>query len=597
MKKGKLLILLVAILSLTVFMASCDDPTDPAQTNEQTSATGVGAETPVAHEIRDYFDLDNGVETVNYSKVQQYDGVIVDQDTEHNLIALQTKDLDNLNNVVETVTVYNVLTGESLFEHTVKNLLGADEIDKCNLDVTIDYPIIRVSEQSYSEDGAETYDVSYYFAKKDSKVIRTTTDNSYERTDFYNGLVAFEMGEKVVWVDRNMEVVRTVDTIAANGYALSLDALNSEFQGYLYSWDESIIHVFNKAGICSAMYEIKHEGFLNVHVLNNGTVLIQDVEYVDGTESYDFKLYDSYCKLESYLMDPVDGKLTSVDLDFYVENLRTRYAEKYADDESTMMIYGNSKNDVFPFELAINRDNQAYIYKFTAGSFARDEQYVVLNNEMQIEYTVKNATPGIIFRDGYVLNENLYVAYVEEDDNTNTYIFDLDGNAISPFSYEGVYSFQWVTDKYIVTENGIYDHRMNSVYDLANGEFSGTLMYVNTTIDKIYFEKMNYETGFVDIYCFDDATQKPVLEFEGKEKMLNPTSMFLKGVYITLSEWSYEMVGDQKTNIEYKYTIYNMEGTPLLVTYSEPDFPEVNNGDILIVTAEFEGDPVVYVLQ
>ena len=583
MKKSKLLILLVAMLCLTVFMVSCDKDDELPPAEETTTATGVEAETPIAHEIRDYFVLDNGVETKNFSKVEQYDGELVDYNDEYNLIAVKTKDLDNFNNVVETVTVYDVLTGEKLFEHKVENLFGTEEQEKTNLDVDISYPIIRVSEQSYGEDGAETYRISYYFAKKDSKVIHTTTDKTFERKNFQNGLVAFTMGDKVVWTDRNMEVVRTVEAIAANGYQLDPENFNAEFQGYIYTWNNEDFQVFNKSGICSAQYKIKHEGFLNIHVLNNGTVLIQDVEYVDGTETYDFKYYGNFCKLVSYLLNPVDGTLITVELDFWVESLQTRYEEKYGKAQNVG--YGE-----FPFRLAINRENQAYIYKLANGSFARDEQYVVLNNELKIEYTVKNDTESINFRGGYVLNDNMYVAYVEEMGFVNTYIFDLDGKIVSAFGEN--YDDMFVTDKYIINDNGIYDHKMNLVYDFTAEDCEYALKFVATDIDEIYLTKMNYVTGGKEIYRFDDATQKPVLMADGLDKLLEGE---LGGVYAELDVW--EKNNDVPgSRVSYKCTFKNMEGTALLVSYGPRPVTQ-GDYDTVIVTAAFEGEPVVYVLQ
>ena len=106
MKQGKLLILLVLILSLSVFLFACGNNEEPAE-------NGAAEEQEVKHELHDYLVLKEENEGYTFSEVSQYEGEVVDYDYEHNLLAIKTQDLDEKNQVTDTVAIYDILTGES----------------------------------------------------------------------------------------------------------------------------------------------------------------------------------------------------------------------------------------------------------------------------------------------------------------------------------------------------------------------------------------------------------------------------------------------------------------------------------------------------
>lgn len=578
MKNGKLLFLLIAIMSLAVLFCACDPvPTgDTSETaNETTSAETSPIVEPeeVEHEIRDHFVIDNGIDSVSFADITKIDGEIIDIDEENKLMSVVLKDLDNYNNVIKTIKVYDITTCECIFEDSVTYPLNATGEDMIDFNVKIDYPIIRVSKISYSEDSdalEPQYDISYYFAKKDSASIKDTDDNSYSRTNYYNGLVAFEMGDEIFWVNRNMEVVRTVNAVAANGY--EIDVFNAEYQDYLYAWNRREVQVFNKAGVCSAKYTIQHEGFLNVHVLNDGSVLIQDLEEVDAYTACDFVLVEDYylytdaCRynMTSYVMSCTDGTLKEVELDFIVEELETAYE-------------GRLGNNNFPFALAGNGQNQAYIYRIANGKVSLWQEYVSLGNDLEVKYTVKNNKIGAAFYTAEAINANFYRMYVYEGGAYQSYIFDLDGNVITASTGNS-----YVTDTYVATSNAIYDHNMNVVFDIAASDFAGGLISVDSSTNTIYFSKHNFTTGANEIYTFDHATKAPKLLIDGvKSEFLGA----LDGFYVTYNE----------EDNDYSF-INTVDGKVVLKLLNFPS-PTLCEDNILIVESSFENETIVYVIK
>lgn len=570
MKNGKLLILLVLILSLTVFLFACgEDAEQPDDTGSDTvadtTADSAGQEEEqeqVKHEIHDYFVLEYDPDGYDLSKVAQYEGEVVDYDDEHHLLALKTQDLDTKNQVIDTIAVYDLTTGEKIHEQSVANLLYGKKEDRIELELEISYPVIQVIKESQSEDGDDIFDVTYYFAKKDGAVIRSTDKTSFDRWDYGNGLVAFDMGDDIVWVDRNMSEVRSIKSIAANGY--DIDSFESEYQGYLYNLEYNRVQVFNRLGVCSGQYLVNEDSALNSFVLDNGNVLIQEVKMVDAGEPFDLLSGGMYLQYNSYVMNYLDGKMTPIDLEFVVQSLETAYSLRYSESDYSYL----------PFELASGHDNQAIITRYANGMVSHYQEYVVLTNDLEIEYTVKNTTEGLNWDGACALSSEIYWAEVAESGYFQGYLFDLDGNAISPISTDDMY----VTEEYIVSPNAVYDHKMNLLYDLSDGKFDD--VEVDEESGNVYLWKHNFETGGDEAYLLDVAAKTTKMIADGIEKSLTSVS---NGFYVM-----HDLDND-------RFTFYNTEDEILLVVYH--DYDTMSFEDMYIVEAEFEGDPVTYVIQ
>ena len=560
MKKRKLLILLAAVLSFTLLLTSCDlfsegkgaETKAPESTAEQTTAQNGVDQQAAEHEIRKYFELKGMAEAAKYPEISRIDGEIVSYDDEHNLIAVKTLDLDEYNNVVETVKVYDLETNEVINTQSVSNPYGTDDNELTVLDVDIAYPVIRVSKEIRSEGSDTDYEISYYLAKSGAKEIHKTDMTDYDMTYFNNGLVACKMGDKVLWIDKNMETVRTVEAVVANGYYIN--EFDAEYQGYLYAWNNDSIQIFNRSGLCCAEYKAEKDYKLFFYVLDNGNVFIQGYKQVDEYTPCDIEHGGMRLELKSYIMTFTDGTVKEIELDFAVESLENAYDE----------------NNYLPFELAAGRQNQAIIVRYSAGKLAVGLEYVVLDNEMNIEYSLKNTTDGVDLSGAYALNANYYVAPVSAGGTEREYIFDLDGNVVSAITYE------YTNTKYIVTNNAIYDYNMKLVYDYVAGGFE--LTGCDESSDNVFLSKFNYETGTPEIWLFNSKNAAPTL-------LADEIDLEFYGA----AYGAYAICEDEIANI------YAADGTLLMVTTK--GFNDMFFDGIVVVDTEFEGKDIIYVLK
>ena len=585
MKKGKLLFLLTAILSLVMIFVACDktttDDTSDACTETETS-TACEEETIAAvenwqenadHEMHSYFDLCGEEAELPFSEISRIEGKIEDVDYEHNLAIIKTQDLDNKNYVIDTYDVYDLLTGEKIRSESVSNSLHGDPNDRVELSVDIDYPVIRVERRTctivdkgedldsdYDDEKEYSSNISYYIARKNGELLNTTTETFREDSEWYgNGLVRVHLGNKYVWIDKNLEVVRSIDDIVANGY--DLHGFNTEYKGYLYSWNEEELLIFNRSGMVSGRYISGKDAIINVFVLNNGNALIQEFTEVSVYESCDFVLSGTRYVMKSYVMNFINGEIAETELDFVVDSLETAYYQN------------NIKDDYYSIDLAKGIDSYAVIYKVANGSVAVSPSVCVLDNDLNVLYTVKNDTFGVAINYGiYPLNSNLYVAMIISDGVLSIGIFDLDGNLISTVAAEVE-----LTDKYMVSNTAIYDYHMNLVYDFASKGYSLYTVENNN----IYLTKNNFVTGKVETYVITSESNAPELFTDGISLKLHDVET---GYYIT-----YDVENDV-------YRLYNTEGTELLVSHEYIDVP-TECEDVAIVTSSFNGEPVIYILK
>ena len=579
MKKGKLLILLLAVLSLAVLFVACDQTQTeaPSETGtqsetvvenneEQTIGEIATEQETVKHEIHDYFDLVDKVEDPIFTEISRLEGEIVSEDLWHNLAAISTKDLDNQNVVTETVTVYDLLTGEAILTKAVSNAYMADDEDFVELSVTIDYPIIRVSYTSCEEEDGNleySYEVSYYQAKKDGECIYTTTDASYEYEMLDNGLSRIVMGDKTFWIDGDGDVVRSIETIVAGGY--DQVNVNSEYKGYIYSWNNKELLIFNRSGIVSGRYLAGEDASISVKVLNNGNALIQEFTEVTVYDSCDFVLNGTRYVMKSYIMNFITGETTEIDLDMVITAVFTKY-EQDADEERM-------------FILTKGSENYGYVYRVANGSIAINAELCVFDNDINILYTLKNETFGLALERGVLpLNDNVYMAVV----NTNGYehfeMFDLEGNSIShALSMIGSAFDASLTDKYIVTDEVIYDYGMNPVYNIVeNGYY-----FVAVENENIYLGKRNFATGAVETYVITPESKTPELFVESLTYEFDDVG------------YGYYVLYDVEQDV---YRLYNIEGVELLVSHEELDVSTVSE-EIVLVSTTFNGENVVYVIK
>ncbi len=599
MKNKKLLFLLTAILSFAMLLSACSS-VDLEEESDQGSGTGTAAggtgsdqiaepETEPEvfdHEFYDYFKLMGSKGSPLDGEVTKYEGVIPSYigsiDEGHDLVVLKTQELDEHNDVHDTYTVYDIAAGEKLLDCSVSYPLYEEQGKAEQLKVYFDYPVIRVERTRYEENDKghfiPEYEFSYYLISDTSEALHTTHQPDYRRVDCKNGLVMLTLGDKTFWIDRNFEIVRTIDAVISNGYTIDSSMYMGEYQGYIYVWDESDpteLQIFNRSGMCCARYSIAHDGGLNIHILNDGNVLIQDVEMRDSAFGpYDFKMNDKYCTVKSYIMSCIDGALTEVELDYFVARVGTAY-EQLCD------------TDVFPFELAAGKENQAFIFRYAGGHLAYELEYVCLNSSLEIEYAVKNETEGVYLPSANGIGNKYYIAPVETAGVVQYHIFDLDGKdiAILGGNQSGTVGGGCVVGKYIATETAICDLNMNIVYNFANEGY--VLKHRDAVSSTIFLEKFNYETGVWDVYVFDAKTRQPVLLLDGEDQYISYGMAQRDGVYVTM---------DRETGV---CTIQRSSDNEVLAAIrTSHNYGSIHNTEsAMILIPEFQDEQIIYIIK
>ena len=580
MKQGKLLILLAALLCLTMLITACtdagvsdDSATTPDASSDSVSESGESEDATeeeetlpeaVKHEVHDWFVLMDKDSPENLSDISRIEGEVINADLNHNLVVIRDRDLDSYNNVVTKLSVYNVLTNETLVEAEAASPLYCQvEEDEVTLDIIINYPVICVK-KSYCVDDKAVFDADFYLAKAgegnrihsiqqaDADLVPATLIVE----ELYNGLVKATLGDQIMWIDGGMNIIRTVPTITENGYTADFQG---EYQGCLYTLTTDYVRVFNRQGLCSAEYLRKDviNCELDSYILDNGNVLIQEYTCVKEYEAYDFADEGEGFTVKSYVLDFDEGTLTEVDLDFVVTGLQTAY--------------GDTDNGGFGMKLAIGLDNQAYIYRFANGSINAYPEYVVLSNDLKVEYTLKNTTLGVDMSTLSVIDNYHYSAYVDAGVGAGYYVFDLDGNVVA-YDVDGYLDggYQMIGDGYF------YNGAGELVYD-ANSEGYSVL---GTIEHMVFMVKRNTATGNYEAFRRDLRTKKTVQLTDGIDTLL----MDLGDGYYT--------VMDRNTGV---YTVYNTDGTALLVSAEACEVSIYD--DIYLIQTTFDGEDVLYVVK
>ena len=580
MKQGKLLILLAALLCLTMLFAACadagvpDDSETTLDTSSESTSDSEGCEETteeeetlpetVKHEVHDWFVLLDEDGSENLSDISRIEGEVVSHDLDHNLVVIRDRDLDSYNNVVTKLSVYNVLTNETLVEAEAESPLHClVEEDEVTLDIIINYPVIRVLKTYYVDD-KPVFDADFYLAKAgegnrihsieqaDAELIPT----SFIMEELYNGLVKATLGDRVMWIDGGMNVIRTIPAITDNGY----DAVfHGEYMGCLYTLEYDYVRVYNRQGLCSAEYLLKDvvNSYLDSFILDNGNVLIHEYTYVKDHEACDFAIDGDRLTVKSFVLDFDEGTLTEVDLGFVVTELNTAYS--------------TADNDDFGMKLAIGLDNQAYIHRFANGSINTYPEYVVLSNDLKVEYTMKNTTLGVDMATLSVIDNYHYSAYVDAGVGAGYYVFDLDGNVVA-YDVDGYLSggFQMVGNGYF------YNGAGELVFDAASENYR-----VLGAIDHMVFMlKLNTTTGNYEVFRRNLLTKRTVQLCDGIDTRL-----------VDLGEGFYTIM-DLNTGV---YTVYTLDGTALLVSAEACEVSIYD--DIYMIQTTFDGEDILYIVK
>ena len=515
MKKRKLF-LLVAIVALALFMVACDDE-EPATPPEVVGPEYFSFETPEA-----------------LSNIYQLEGTLESYNEEFNVVALRSEQLDAQLGISSSVSIYDLTTG--MLVHRIddqKSYYSGFVSYRVSLDY---YPVIETSVSYYDtdEDGNEFLRTKYSYCMRTDIGITSLGLESEDqiKAATVSNMYVYGISDTIFWINRDFEIVRRTNADISGSYTSFYSLVNyfgidAEFGGYLYTWEftqtSRDILVYDKNGVCITKYSFpeKTMAFIDgdydssiinpkVFVLNNGNLLVQVcTEAEEDATTWDITYSGMRFNVSTAIVNYVTGEATAIDCNFIVCELESAYAR-----------FNSTKSD-FAFKLAEGYENQAYIVKFANGYLDDELYYTVMDNSLNIEYTLNNAYLAKLC--AYEINVDTiapdgYVATVWDNGTYVDYKFDYEGRVIGMVgaTYSEVFGGYYVTDigiytlggecKFNFEENGFVPNltgigRHSSVANVSNGN--------------VYLSKMNFQTGGYEIYALNTTDWTTTLMMDG----------------------------------------------------------------------------------
>ncbi len=459
MRKHKLLFLFVVVsLCMSILLTGCGDETG----NEPPAPDPTPDETPEEPKLPDllsYFvidptDNDDYVENKFFTKAEAIEGDVEWVETPDGTELMYTidEDVDHFNNDVIKVKLYR--DGEVLFEFPQVSYSLSENVEK--------YVSL------YFEDGVLVFQVTTF----DYEELEWTDERSYYQysetgapTKLYDGTDVVEykvIGNLTVVIGK--DTVKWYSTGGSTVFEMSRDFYNSkgfsdgyEYEGYLFFEGDKCLYIYDQDGQCIVEYNAPaNSRYTYFAHLNNGNIVIQeDLVVLDMSAEADFNyIYNDGTRIKTTtnIMDYKTGALTdkTASVDFWIDDLESVYeAEKYGRD--------------FAFELVEGKQNQAVIQRFDKDGDDDNKQYVVIDNELNVEFVFPIREPNIninsLAYDAYAIGDKYIVAELFGPYGSNEYAFDYYGNVVKAVPY--LYT---VTDKYILTREAVYDLDLNLVY-------------------------------------------------------------------------------------------------------------------------------------
>lgn len=261
----------------------------------------------------------------------------------------------------------------------------------------------------------------------------------------------------------------------------------------------------------------------DAYYLKNGNVLVQTkTELPDDAEEYDYFDEGDKIRLETKIVSPKDLKEKVIDLDY-----RISYA--YALDFTGIKWMNFYKDDI---------DNIAYAYKIVGDQLDETGVGLALSNSGKVEKIVA---------EGYDYITSLGNGYLAGETQNGTSVL-LDAKLNVVFRCDGIKEY---TEKYLVTEDAIYDYSKAKLADLI--QESMTYEYVMTVGNNIIFRAEDENEDY-DFYLYNGAFTKIAdyserQYFEAVETGTNDSEYF----YMVTTE-----TDESKTTV-----IYKADGTAL----------------------------------
>ncbi len=610
MKKRKLLFLLIAVLCLSLVFTACGEDKDPdpqpnpdeGTGNSGNGGTGTGdnneEEQVKTPEFLDWFIVDGDYTAPTLTKIEALDGTckgatIINDDGDY-CYAVMTEEIDALLNCNVTITFYK--NGEKLENATYTSTYYTVDYDGW-YGVQLYDDLYLVTEYLRTTNKApEGYEnkTNYTIRTYNGNYHNTFVDDDDFSLSYLGDGYRLIRDESVTWYTKDMATIYTTTRdIYETYYGLDWN-FDTVRDGYVYFLNYNSVEVF-KGGTCVASYAPAtiNEWVYYSYVLNNGNILIQTTEQVAfGAKDYDL-IEDGYpTKVTTYTMTPT-GELTELeDVNFFVVRMNSAADGAWS----------------FPFELK-KGENQALISYFSLSGWSLDPKWVVLDNGLNVEYTVDLPVNTDFYNvdNAYAIGDELIALPLITGNTTQFYVFDLEFNKLGVLPDYGD-GFMWddgyveyISSKYVITEAAVYTLKGELVYSLEDNN-----VWLECLVgDKILVALDANQDDAYEYAFLDPATGKldVIADCLSAELDEADAGYYIVRTYCPECLEGYEEEGsdhDDHYDCENcEYTLYNANGEALLKACEciDVDYYDDWYGSCAVVSAYFEGEWTYYLVR
>ena len=672
--------LLSVLLCIVLLLAACDKTNEEETTADGTGVFETVTETETESEsetetlpetepdthayvepvLDNFFDFEYAENwtTINPETLKRLDvDAIIDYS--YPLLVYVKRDVNVRNTVTETYTAYNVELDEVVLEvsHSYTNsglyapYLGDyvpfDEDGKPaylypesilsmtvnTLDEFVSYLMVTKYEITVVDEAIreENPDASYYQVKKtyeyyDAAGTLLTTANyavNVSIVAYDDDSTTYRFGTcNVAFDDETGLALSIVDASGIKQFG-KYDVENALY-GYLLDrytgtdFSKEFLEVYNKrtGELVQRYYYNPAATGVSAQVLRNGDILIQEMVMLDGesTVKPTFYYMNIGFTLATYILDVETGALTEAEFNYVVYELVSRedFVEDYELDQAGIALTENAVNIALVYPI----DEKAQMRMDTPA-------LLVLDNDLEIMFTLESIVLeqdmgrlqygdlGIrALKDGHYLI-SLYTGapapYV---------IVDSKGEIVSYLSDDMI-----VVDQYIITEDGIYNYKMECQYDFTFDDYTlvdvighrviiscqRTVSTLNNWADSNrypYDDRLEFDYTMYYSLDLTAETLMPAHIFGGNDNYyaIGEESIYVSDDYgsnykIDITHYSqktsvseitddYMITYDSETG---KYTLWNADLTHVLTTYGPMDVLSLDEGKYVILTEIFTG--------
>ena len=640
MKYSKFLKLLSALLCVVMLFVSCGEKECTEHIDEDANYVCDNCEAtlekpepepePIEPKFENFFDLTYSPNYINFTEAQRLDfGKPTNQ--VGSTLLFKKSEIDNLNMVKDTYTVYDAKTNAVLFtiEDTYENVPA-----KMMRNVWVELfegvvikssytPVEKLTAEEQHElwlNGVEnpgeyrySYTVEFYNLAGEKISTFDYSGTDLKGTTFSPPKVDPEKEDVLyVRIGHQMAVFDAVTYKMIDIYDNDKEIFHDfdyRNEKYGYYTEDSLIRVYkleDKSLVLNYELISNYATEYTVSVLDNGNIFVsaQTVHIFDEVDDYDFALPQMGLKttVENYIIDVETGKTADVELDYVINGK----VETAADLK---------KYNKLP--ITENAINVAYAQKLENKKLTKDA-ILFLDNDMKVLYAYEYDSLAYDAKDAEDRDKNFRVLSTgdllielatnldNDSDKPDYAIVKADGTLRCYVPYGAT-----VIEGAIITSEGIYDYDLKPIFDYEDNEYRYVATVGKSIIVKelssVYINDDNRDKGIDNNYdgecdeCGADMDDDCGCYLNSVADMLRyymitPGNDGCKETVIsgefTIAGSNYYITMDEDNG---KYTLHNSSMQTVLVTDSVMTIESAK--DYCIVRTTIDNKEIVYILK